>query len=291
MALLLDMICAVILILFVFIGIYRGVFKFTILLLASVVCASVSLFLSDMAAENAYNKFVKEKITSGLETACKGLDVTKEVNERLAEKGLSVQIDSQKIKDSFDRSTKPSESIKNLLEKEGLDTQSAEDTASEIFTDVKNEFKNHFDISFQNASLDKVADQAVNMFDKKATQIFYALSRDDPTYSAELLEKNILRALILPLLRIMIFIILYIVMEIGVKLILFLVGIFTGGRLSVSARVGGGALGALKGGMYCLLIAYFAAQIISTMGESNGFLSLKQCNDTLIFKYFFHVFY
>ena len=36
MSFLLDMICAVILILFVFIGIYRGVFKFSIMLLASV---------------------------------------------------------------------------------------------------------------------------------------------------------------------------------------------------------------------------------------------------------------
>ena len=291
MSFLLDMICAVILILFVFIGIYRGVFKFTIMLLASVVCCSLSLALSDMAAENAYNKFVKKKVVSGLETACRGIDVAEEVNNRLAENGIDIRLDAQKIKQSFDQSTSPSESISKLLVSEGFDADLAKETASDVFADVKNEFKNSFNVSFDGSYLDKAADQVIKSFDKKSTEIFYALSRDDPSYSAELLEKNLLRSLILPIVRITIFIILYIIMEIGVKIILFLVGVLTGKRISTAARVGGGALGAVKGIMYCLLIGYFAAQIVAVMGESNSYLSLSQCSDTILFKYFFRAFY
>ena len=137
MSFLLDMICAVILILFVFIGIYRGVFKFTIMLLASVVCCSLSLALSDMAAENAYNKFVKKKVVSSLETACRGIDVAEEVNNRLAENGIDIRLDAQKIKQSFDQSTSPSESISKLLVSEGFDADLAKETASDVFADVK----------------------------------------------------------------------------------------------------------------------------------------------------------
>ncbi len=291
MSLLLDLICAVLLILFVFIGYYRGFAKFAVLLIASFISAAIAFVLADVTAGNVYEKYVQKKMTNGIESAVKVIDVTKEVNDRLKQMGLSIKVTADEIKTAFNKTSVPSESIRDLLVSHGLDTESAHDAAGDIFNDVKAAVQERAGMSFDSSVMNKLASKAVSSFDEKASVIFYALSRDDSAYAAEILEKELVRKAFITLLKIVLFLIFYIVFELGFRLIIFMAGLIPGNRISPGMRIGGACLGAVKGAAYCMILAYYASALVAMMGETNSLISLRDCHDTLIFRLFFDIFY
>ncbi len=291
MSLFLDLICAVLLILFVFIGYYRGFAKFAVLLIASFISATLAFLLADVTAGNVYEKYVQKKMTKGLESAIAVVDVTKEVNDRLSDMGLSIRVTADEIKSAFNKTTAPLESIQTLLQAHGLDPESAHDAAGDVFKQVKETVQEKAGTSFDSSAMNKLASKAVSAFDEKASVIFYALSRDDNAYAAEILEKELIRKPFITLLKIVMFLIFYIVFELGFRLIIFLAGLIPGNKISAGMRTGGACLGAVKGAAYCMILAYYAASLVAMMGETNSLLSLNDCHDTLIFRLFFDVFY
>ncbi|MBR1423617.1 MAG: hypothetical protein IJ571_09295 [Ruminococcus sp.] len=291
MSLYLDIFTAAALILCVFAGYWRGIFKYAVLLLTSLLAVVVSLVFTQLTTENVYDRFVKGKISKGLESVCEAVDVEKTVNEKLAEMNVDITLDARSVNEAFDGTTRPSESIKGLLESRGLDTERAEEAAEDVFSQVKYEAKRRVSVDIDESVFNSAIKQAADDFDKQSAQIFFALSRDDPAYAAELLEENVVRGIALPIVRVLLFFVYLLLFELAARAIVLIVGVFSHMKLTVGLRLAGAALGAFKGALYVLMAAYLAAELITALGSVNNYISLSQCEDTLLFKYFFAVFY
>ncbi len=291
MSLYLDIFTAVVLLICVFAGYWRGIFKYTVLLLTSLLAVVVSLVFTQLTTDNVYDRFVRSRISMGLERVCESVDVEKTVNDKLAEMNIDLTLDARSVREAFDGDTRPSESIKGLLESRGLDSARAAEAAEDVFSSVKYEAKRRVSVELDDSVFNSVIRQAADVFDRQSAKIFFALSRDDPSYAAQLLEENVVRKIALPVVRVLLFFVYLLLFELAARAIVLIVGVFSHMKLTVGLRLAGAALGAFKGALYVLLAAYLAAELITSLGNGNSYLSLSQCENTLLFKYFFGVFY
>ena len=65
MSLYLDIFTAVVLLICVFAGYWRGIFKYTVLLLTSLLAVVVSLVFTQLTTDNVYDRFVRSRISMG----------------------------------------------------------------------------------------------------------------------------------------------------------------------------------------------------------------------------------
>lgn len=111
--------------------------------------------------------------------------------------------------------------------------------------------------------LGKSLSKAVKFTTEQIDEAVKALSEGGRT-GAEYLEKNIFRPIALTFIRLCVFMTVYVLMEIVIRLILRLSGVFTRmAGLTAANRFAGMALGLCKGGLYLVLIAFMVCTVIN----------------------------
>ena len=109
---------------------------------------------------------------------------------------------------------------------------------------------------------------------------------------AEYLEKNIFRPIALTFIRLCVFMAVYVLMEIVIRLILRLSGVFTRmAGLTAANRFAGMALGLCKGGLYLVLIAFMVCTVINATENKLPKFNSAVFENTYLFSYFFDILY
>lgn len=291
MALFLDAAVVLIIVVTSVTGYLRGFVRYVICMLGTLAAVLISVFLSSALTEPVYNRYCREPVCAAIEEVLESVDVTSYVRSELDEQGVGGYLNDDELKRALSAGGDLSENISGMLSDKGADSQ--------ICQQIKGELSNFFDEEmidkvrecYEESGLDKAVGD-IELSAEQLQQCVTMLCSDDKTQAADYIEENAAKPVICGIVKIMLFWVLFIAVELLLKLILFISGVFTRlPELNAANRFGGLALGALKGVLYVSLIAFMLNVFVNATYDSMPQFNSKIADSTYIFKYFFDFFY
>jgi hypothetical protein len=291
MSIFLDAAVVVILTLTCVFGYTRGFIKYVIFMAGTLVAVVVSLFVSAQAAAPVYDNYVSPYVVSAVTSAVNNIDVQQVIMNKLSDAGLGDYLSYDDVSDAVSKGGELSENIGSALTEKGADSDTVtkakeaignlcsdylpDEIKSRLATDKYSEL---FDLSdIENSKLkDCASDVLSGEIDSAVNQ----------------LEQSYVRPVAVTVIRYLIFALCYVAVEIIIRLILILSGVFTKlPPLSAANKLGGLALGAVKGCLYISLIAFALCAVVNATQNSLPVFNSRFIDSTLLFKYFFDFFY
>ena len=239
-------------------GYCKGFVRYVITMLGTVAAVLVAFLIANMSAENVYNKYFKTQLITSLENAAEQTDLSKLVSNELKNEGVDIDLSDEEIKNVLSGAGTLAENTEKLLVSKGTDLDTAKQKGEELSEYIHS---------------------------------VKALSEGGRT-GAEYLEKNIFRPIALTFIRLCVFMTVYVLMEIVIRLILRLSGVFTRmAGLTAANRFAGMALGLCKGGLYLVLIAFMVCTVINATENKLPKFNSAVFENTYLFSYFFDILY
>ena len=257
-------------------GYCKGFVRYVITMLGTVAAVLVAFLIANMSAENVYNKYFKTQLITSLENAAEQTDLSKLVSNELKNEGVDIDLSD--------------EEIKNVLSGAGtLDT--AQQKGEELSEYIHSVMPQKLSEKLEGNKLGKSLSKAVKFTAEQIDEAVKALSEGGRT-GAEYLEKNIFRPIALTFIRLCVFMTVYVLMEIVIRLILRLSGVFTRmAGLTAANRFAGMVLGLCKGGLYLVLIAFMVCTVINATENKLPKFNSAVFENTYLFSYFFDILY
>lgn len=291
MALLLDAAVILIIIVTSVTGYLRGFIRYVICMLGTLAAVIISVFLSSALTDPVYDRYCRQPVSSAIEQALENVDVMSYVRQELDEQGAGGYLNDDELKRALSAGGDLSENISEMLSDKGAD--------SETCLQIKEQFSDFFDSEMTDKVREQYQksglDEAVGDIEISAEQLrecVTMLCSDDKAQAADYLEENAVKPVVCGLVRIALFIALFIAAELILKLILFISGVFTKlPELNAANRFAGLLLGAVKGILYTALIAFMLCVLVNATYDSLPQFNSEIADSTYIFKYFFDFFY
>lgn len=281
----------VILILTALTGYYRGFVRYVVTMLGTVAAVVIAFFIANLAADNVYNNYVKGRLISSLETAVDGADIAKIVKNELKNEGVDIDISDEEIRATLSKAGTLADNVGSFLTSKGADSATAQQKGEELSEYIHSVMPSKISEKFENEKLGEALSKSVQFGEEQIEQAVKALSQGGRT-GAEYLEKNIFRPVALTFIKLCMFIAAFVLVDIVIKLILFVSGVFTRmPALSAANRFGGMVLGLAKGCLYLLLIAFVVCTVINTTENRLPEFNSNTFEETYLFKYFFDILY
>lgn len=291
MALMFDGAVVIILIVTALMGYCRGFVRYVIAMLGTVAAVAAAFVIAGLASENVYNKYVKTEMIAALESAVDKADVIGIVRSELVDEGVTAEISDEEIKSMLSDVGSLADNAEKLLFSKGAGQDAAQEKGEELSDYLRSVMPEKLSEKLEGHKAGKTFTSAVRFGENQLEETLRAVSEGGRS-GAEYLEKNVVRPVALTFIRIAVFVISFVLIDIVIKLILLVSGIFTGmPALSAANRFGGMALGLVKGMLYITLIAFLVCLVINTTGDSLAELNSRMCESTYLFKYFFDVLY
>lgn len=290
---LLDAMVVVILIVTMIVGYYRGFIRYVISMLGTVVSVVLALLIANALAQPVYERYVQTKLTNSVENAVDSIDVNSIIKNELASLGAGDLIDDSDVETILTGEGTISKNLDGVLSQNGADDATAEE--------LSGKFNNWLSSENVSAKINEVTGDNNNSvsaimqgIDFTREQIDTAIKEiaTDKTKGAEYLEENIVQPIVVPVLKVALFCICFIVLALIIKIILFVSGVFTRlPEISVANHFGGLALGCVKGLLYVLLIAFMLCIVVNSTANRLPTFNSGIAESTYVFKYFFNFFY
>ena len=289
---LLDGMVAVILIVTMLVGYYRGFVRYVISMLGTVVSVVLSLLIANALAQPVYERFVQQPITQSIETAVSKMDVNSIVKNELENLGAGQLVDDNDVEEILTGAGTISENLDSVLTTKGADTATAEDISGKFnnWLSSDNVSKKITEVTGDENSVSAIM-QGVD-FTREQIDTTIKTIAQDKTSGAEYMEKNIVQPIAVPVVKVVLFFVCLIFLGLVIKLILFVSGVFTKlPEISAANHFGGLALGCIKGLLYVALIAFMLCTVVNSTHDSLPTFNSEISESTYIFKYFFNFFY
>ena len=177
---------------------------------------------------------------------------------KLKNEGVDIDLSDEEIKNVLSGAGTLAENTEKLLVSKGTDLDTAQQKGEELSEYIHSVMPQKLSEKLEGNKLGKSLSKAVKFTTEQIDEAVKALSEGGRT-GAEYLERTF-RPIALTFIRLCVFMAVYVLMEIVIRLILRLSGVFTRmAGLTAANRFAGMALGLCKGGLYLVLIALWSA--------------------------------
>lgn len=288
MSIALDLMIPVIMIITAIIGYRQGFVRYAIRLAGTVGCIIIALVLSGILAAPIYVSVVAPRIESALNKQLENFDIAGLFRDRLPNENALVNMDDKQIR----KALSDSGSIPAAFERVAKESGCSDKDAADIRASVDDFFRVDFCTRFAEASGYEDYEEFAGQLDisvAKAYDLVRAFaSGEDSSEGVKYLVDNVINGTITGLIRFMLFAIIFVICSMIIAVVFTVAGVLDHlPMVSGINKTGGLILGMLKGVLYVFLIALLYAAVVKT-----GLLvSTEDVDETIIFKYFFSVFY
>lgn len=288
MSIALDIMIPAVMVLTAAVGYRKGFVRYAVKLLGTVTCIVVALVLSGLLAAPIYDGIVAPRLEAALNEQFEDFDITGLVRKGIRDEGTDIELSDKQLKKALsDRGSLPAAFERAVKDAGGSDKDalaarnSAESFFSEDFGSRVAEAAGFED----NEEFGKKLDMSIG----KVYDLVRAFaSGEDNSAGVNYLVTNVLDGVMTTLIRFVLFAVLFIICEAVCAVIFAVAGVFD--HLPMVAginKTGGLILGMLKGVLYVFLIA----AVYAAVAKSAPFVSTEDVDKTIVFKYFFRVFY
>lgn len=288
MEILLDISAAVILIVTALIGWKKGFIKYLVGSLGTVAAIVIAFLVADMAAPSVYEKFAQKPVRDYISQKIENIDVVDMISEELKNSGYNVNVSGDQIKKVIDNNSDISKALADLSSKTGQQADNLEKYLDDFF---EKRFPGEFNKVFTGIDTQKFSDGA-EYTKAQAYETVRALADNNNDKGAEYIENHVVKPFALVAVKIVLFVILFILMSIAVKLILAAAGVFDHVPVANGAnKLLGLVAGLLKGALYLLVIAVCFSVLVKSSADSMSKINTQMIDKTVLFKHFFYFWY
>ncbi len=264
MAVIIDVLTALVIIVCGAIGFSRGFVKYAIKMLGTLVCIMTALIVSSLTAQPVYEKFIQPKIESTIEQRLEGFDIVSEVENGLNGLGYDVEIPQEQLKEALSDSGNISTAIAQVASENGADSQTCENLQSDLEVFFGKDLTGELCKKIGITDGDEVA-ESLNLTGGEVYDLIRAFSSEQGISSAsEYIVGNLMEYFMITVTRYVLFVIILIVAESVLAIIFAIAGVFDHiPAVNGVNRFFGLVLGLAKGVLYILLASLIISQIRS----------------------------
>lgn len=284
----LDLMIPAIMVITAFVGYRKGFVRYAVKLIGTVACIIIALIASGILAPPIYESVVSPRLESALNKQLEGFDITSAVRKGMVDSGTDVKLDDKQLRKALsDRGSLPA-----AFERAAKEAGSSDKDAAEIRSSAERFFSEDLgarlakEAGFEDhEEVGKRLDMSIG----KAYDLVRAFaSGEDNSAGVKYLVTNVIDGMMTTLIRFCLFAVIFILCEAILAVIFAVAGVLDHlPMVSGINKTGGLILGLLKGVLYVFVIAAIYAAFV----KNGSFLSRDAADQTIVFRYFFKVFY
>lgn len=295
MSILLDCIVAVLFIVTCITGYVMGFFKYAALMLKTVVTLLVAGLAAYMFAAPAYDTVARDKAVKAVEERIEKIDVISRMDTDLHELGLPQSVSSEDIRSVVLQDGDVVENFNKLLEGKKVDPSARQELSDKFETYLDGELYGKV-IRLSQEDDEKDDSNFVKLGVKKSREEFVKLVKilvaADKHAAAQQVEESYIRPVGVKIAGAVIFLIVSVAVSVILVIVIKVAGLLSKIKVVCAANSFGGlALGAAKGALYVLVLAYALCAVVNASHNNLDELNTGIVDKTYLFKHFFNIFY
>ena len=283
-----DVVVVALLLAFLYIGGKRGFIRSVIMIAGYIISFILAFFISSTASPMIYEKYVQKNVVTMVEHNINNIDIAGEVQKSLGLESMGITVDKQEINDVIAKSNGDlSGDIRNYISKKtnGYDVPKAE-----IDSKLQSIFNSSVADRFINSLPSYMTDTAKEYLSKGNQTISETLKAftSTKTDAAKFVEKNIIRGSVIAIIKLLVFIIVFAVALIIVKLISRVFSLAN--KIPIAGTINallGSALGLLQAIAIILIIAIILHILIALSNDEMIIFNTQTIQKTYLFKLFY----
>lgn len=284
-----DAVAAALLLIFLYAGGKRGLIRSVLMVIGYILAVFAAQFVSKTAAPILYEKFAQEKIVSIIEENIENINITNEIKKVLGFETLGITVEDEEIKNIISSNSGDlSEDIRLFISEK---TGGVEVPKADIDEKLNTAFNSSFISSFIDTLPGDIAEAFSAYFQQGSQKISETIKvlTTSSADAAKYIEINIVRNSILPIIRLLIFILVFTFAVIVVKMITRLFSGFN--RVPLAGPVNmllGAVLGLAEGLAVLYLISLILHALIILSGDSMIVFNNQTIQNTYLFKFIYN---
>ncbi len=291
MALFLDGAVIVILIITCIVGFVKGFVKYLVGMVSTIVAVALAIWGSNTLAEPVYERFFKEPAHNAVYNAVEEFDPAKLISDLLEEKELAGYLNNDEIKSAIDSEGELGPNIGNMLTEKGADSDTVNEAVEQINALFGAELPGQIRDKLDETGASKYVAE-IEIPTDELKKLSSDLLDKNTDAAAEYICEKAVDPMVTSAVRTGLFMICFIAVSLVLKLIVFISGILNElPEVSAANRFGGLLLGAVKGILYCALIAFMLCTVVNATHDTLAAFNSKTAESTYLFRYFFDFFY
>lgn len=274
-------------------GYMRGFMKYTVMLVVTVVSLFGGFFTSSLLSEKIYDEYIEQHINEASENFAQNIDLLSLIRKGLENsecRQISDRISDEDIKTAFSEGN-ILDNVQNLAVQNGLDIDQATKARDQFAEEIDKGIGQNLNTTIGQNGIKNISDK-VNISMDQISKIAGFMLNGQNKQAAEYVNRNVISPMVMPILKIAVFLASFIIFSLLIKLILHIAGVFKKySSKSALNRAGGLALGLAKGALYSTVMGFIVCFIVNSTSNSINCCNLQIVEKTKVFKYFFNIFY
>lgn len=274
-----DLLVIAISVLCIWNGAKDGLTKALISLIISVVSCFAAWSIAEPAANGIYDKFIQETCREEIEDKLCRADITDNIRDELAKKGIYLPFDNEQIADMLDNAASDSSGLKKAAAMLGLNIDDLDKMLGQA---IDKALEGHDEIvpSWAADAIKQNGGIGIESASKAASSVL----RNDYKSLAEQIERSYIRPPVISFLKMIVFVVLVAVLSGILRAVLLAVPKRQAGIIDSSL---GAAFGTLRAGVSIFLIVLLVGAISSMQGGEYKFYSRETIDKTYLFRIFY----
>lgn len=291
MAILLDIGVIVILIVTCIVGYAKGFRKYFIGIIASVIATAAAAYGSGALAEPVYDRYMRDRVNSYVQNAVEDLDPRSVVMDKLNEQGLGGYVTDGEIDEALSRGGDYIQNVGGLLAEKGIDGETIEGLQRNIDGYLGSELPAVIEQRLDASGLSQYAGD-VDISAEELREYVRRAASQSKEDAADYIVERAIKPMLVGVIRSLLFGACFLAVMLVMQFIIVISGIAqTIPEVKAADRFAGLALGAIKGLLYCAVIAWVLTTLCSATKNRLDIFNADVSDQTYLFRYFFDFFY
>lgn len=291
MALLLDIAVVLIPVVTCIVGYVKGFRKYIIGLIAAVAATVGASFISDALAGPVYDRYMHENVKTHVMRAIEDADPKQIVMDKLKERGYGQYFTENEIGSVVEKGGDITENVSVLLRSKGFGSEDIDGVNREIDSYLDDELPETIDSQMEKAGLSGYI-ESIDMSSEDMRECVTRIATQSKEDAADFIVEKAVSPILIGVIRCLLFAIIYLVLILLFKLIIMISGVLDRESGEKAAdRFAGLALGAVKGLLYCMVIAWALSVFCRATKDSLTVFNSGMMEQSFLFRYFFDFFY
>ena len=291
MAVGLDIGIIVILVVTCIVGYVRGFRKYFIGLVATVIAVVAAAYASAELAEPVYDRYLRDKVKTHVTRAIEDVDPKTVVMEKLSEQGYGDYVTGEEVDDVLSQGGDYLENLGSLLSEKGADSEDVARVRQNIDSYFTGELPAAIDQRLEETGLSKYVNK-VEIDPEELKECVARAASQSKEDAADYIVEKAVKPILVGVVHALLFWICFLIMVILLRIIIAISGLTRDVPESKAAdRFAGLVLGAVKGLLYCAVIAWVLSIFCNATKNSMSIFNAGMSEKTYLFRYFFDYFY
>ncbi|MBQ8965624.1 CvpA family protein [Ruminococcus sp.] len=291
MAIYLDIAIIVILIVTCIVGYVRGFRKYFIGMVAVVIAVVAGAYISGELAEPVYDRYMREKVKTHVTEAIEDYDPKEVVMEKLREQGYGDYISESEVGEIVARGGDYLENVSELLRQKGAGSEEVAQVKQNIDGYFKSELPDQINRRLEETGLAPYVEK-VNISADELRECVTRAAAQSKEDAADYIVEKAIKPVLVGIIRSLLFAICFLAVILLLRIIIAISGVMDSiPEARAADRFAGLVLGAIKGLLYCAVIAWALSTLCNATKNSMSFFNADISEKTFLFRYFFDFFY